>query len=290
VSVLTHKRFHQSERPWLMSDYFVTRRQWKDWMRSRGMSEATITQYGRAVGVLFDELEMEPKDVREEHVLAYLAARGGQGPAKSMDIRAFRSYFGFMSARGIISIDPSADLKAKKKKYAAPDYLNESELGRVMNAARDRSERRFWALQLCYATGVRVGSLCKLKPSDIDVGREVVHVRNAKGGGDYDVPMGDRAVQAATWLLGAYEPRKGPYLLGIVEGTFWMWCREAGVDAEIPRRVHPHLLRHSFATHLVQRGVDIDIVRRLLNHQSLAVTQVYVGDRPEEKQRAVNLV
>jgi site-specific recombinase XerD len=264
-----------------LSEYFDLRRRWLDWMRARSMSEATVKNYSTAVRNFIDAVELEPSEVREEHILAYVGGFGGQGASKNVAIQGLKSFFGWCSDRGIVAANPAADLKAKKKKYADPRYLTVEQIASVLSEAGKVDERRALCLKLLYMTGIRVGSASYIRPGDIDLETGVLHIRIAKGSKPYDTPITVKLRPVLVRLLELWPNPTGyaeqqQYLLGVKDRTIWYWCKEAGNAAGIVG-VHPHLLRHSYATHLLHAGANLEVVRRLMNHESLAVTQQYLG-------------
>lgn len=270
-----------------MTDYFVLKRAWSNWMQGQGMAERTIKTYADVVRNFIDAVQKSPVDVTEEDVLAYVAAHGANGSGRNTVIQGLRSFFGWMSDKGHMERNPATDLKAKKQPQRTPRCLTPEQLKLVLAAADDRDRRRGLALRLLYLSGMRVGSAAKIKPADVDLEAGLLHVRVAKGNRPYDAPISKPLRPVLRELLELHNPERGPYLLNAKDRTIWKWCKEAGLDADIPG-VHPHLLRHSFATHLLRNGADIEEVRLLMNHQSLAVTQVYLSTTRDELRRAAD--
>lgn len=125
-------------------------------------------------------------------------------------------------------------------------------------------------------------------PEDIDLRDSTIAFRTTKGDKPYRVPLGTVGREAAEQLLRLHDPRRGPTLLGVKPGTIWWWVSEAAKKSGV--KASPHVLRHSFATHLRQKGADVEVLRKLLNHQSLAVTQRYFEATDDEARAAVNLL
>jgi integrase/recombinase XerD len=139
-----------------------------------------------------------------------------------------------------------------------------------------------------YATGARVESIADVRPEDIDLRDSTIGFRTAKGSRPYRVPLGSVGQEAAQQLLALHDPSRSVTLLGVKSGTLWWWVSEAAKKSGV--KASPHVLRHSFATHLRQKGADVEVVRKLLNHQSLAVTQRYFEATEDEARAAVNLL
>lgn len=139
-------------------------------------------------------------------------------------------------------------------------------------------------MRLCYYTGARVESLCSIAPGDIDLAQRVVHLKRAKGDKPYVVPLSNEAAGVCRELLAMTLPGAWT-VVGVKPRTFWLWVRQAGEVAGI--HVTPHMLRHSFATHLLNQGVNVRVVQELLNHASLEMTQRYTAVTDPDKAEAV---
>jgi site-specific recombinase XerD len=140
-------------------------------------------------------------------------------------------------------------------------------------------------LMTLYSTGMRRAELCKLKVEDIDSKRMILHIRQGKGGKDRDVPLSPVLLETLREYWRWMRPRT--YLFpGTVNGrradkpitskVIWEACVEAARNAGISKRVSPHLLRHSFATHLMENGADLPTVQMLLGHTDLKPTSIYL--------------
>jgi integrase/recombinase XerD len=136
-----------------------------------------------------------------------------------------------------------------------------------------------------YSTGMRRAELCLLKVEDIDSTRMLIHIRQGKGGKDRDVPLSPKVLETLREYWRWMKPKT--YLFpGTVNGSradkpithkiLWEACREAAQRAGITKAVRPHLLRHSFATHLVEGGADLPTVQALLGHADLKPTSIYL--------------
>lgn len=160
-----------------------------------------------------------------------------------------------------------------------PDILSGTEVDRLLNCIRSVKYRAI--VMVSYAAGLRVGEAVSLKPDDIDSARGVIHVRLGKGKKDRLVPLSQRVL----WLLRAYwkaERPVGAYLFPgmkprthLTERCVRSVLRKAVREAGIRKRVTPHVLRHCFATHLLETGTDVTVVQRLLGHTSLRTTIRY---------------
>jgi site-specific recombinase XerD len=140
-------------------------------------------------------------------------------------------------------------------------------------------------LMTLYSTGMRRAEMCRLKVSDIDSERMVVHIRSGKGGRDRDVPLSEklldtlreywRWMKPKTWLFpGTVDHRRAD--VPITTKVSWEACQQARKRAGIRKRVSPHILRHSYATHMLEAGADIRTIQMLLGHAKLEHTIVYL--------------
>jgi len=178
----------------------------------------------------------------------------------------FRSY----------GLETADTLEPPRRPERLPRYLTEEEvhrlLGSVASSARDSA-----IVHVLAFGGLRVGELCHLKVEDIEFERNILHVRSGKGDKDREVVMEDRSRAAVDRYLsersltGSVSDRLFPVGPVTVERI----VRRAAASAGIPRRVTPHMLRHTLATTLLSRGCDIRYIQKLLGHASVATTQIY---------------
>jgi site-specific recombinase XerD len=167
--------------------------------------------------------------------------------------------------------------------HRVPTVLSPDEVSRLINAASNLQARAI--LMTLYSTGARRSELVRLRVEDIDSKRMIVHIRQGKGGKDRDVPL------SAKWLetLREYWRWKKPrvYLFPSSSGhrgaeqsmsdhAVWYACAEASRHAGLKKRVAPHMLRHSFATHLLESGADLPTIQVLLGHADLEATSIYL--------------
>jgi site-specific recombinase XerD len=175
------------------------------------------------------------------------------------------------------------DLVFPKTPRKLPVVLSPEEVTRLIEAAANLMHRTI--LMVLYATGMRRSEASLLKVSDIDSQRMVIHVRQGKGSRDRDVPLTPKLLEA----LRQYWRWKRPkvYLFPSTSGhrgveqpisdtTVWHACRGAAVRAGIKKRIGPHTLRHSFATHLLEVGTDLRTIQLLMGHQRLEHTTLYL--------------
>jgi len=235
---------------------------------------------------------VEPEDVEPLAVRSFLAhlSRAEVGrKSQARALSAIRSLFRFACREGVMAANPAAAVKAPKQAHPLPRHLRPGEVENLLEspeaegalAARDRA-----ILEILYAAGLRVGELVGLDWDDLDLAGRMLRVLG-KGGKERMVPFGTPAAEATRAWLDHWEGvAKRDY--GIDEPVFLnhrggrLTARSVGriidryvTKAHIAPGVHPHTLRHTFATHLLEGGADLRAIQELLGHSSLATTQRY---------------
>jgi integrase/recombinase XerC len=221
--------------------------------------------------------------------LAYLATRRYAKASIARTAASLRSYFQWCAQRGLIVDDPSVRLSAPSPDSRLPRVLGHQELGQLLEPAggdapgtRPEVARRDDAvLELLYGSGIRVAELCGLDLGDVDLARQVVTV-TGKGSKQRQVLIHRRCAEAvAAWLDGPRATMRTDE--SPAQALFFnrrghrLGPRDVRrlLDRRSPVPTHPHALRHSFATHLLDGGADLRVVQELLGHASLQTTQVY---------------
>lgn len=234
---------------------------------------------------------LEPAQLTTRLLRAYLAWLHEQGYAKTTMARriaAMRSWCRFLCRQGILTVNPAEGLRGPRQERKLPHFLNEQDLARLLEAPpadtplgiRDRA-----ILETLYSAGLRVGELTQLNVADIDVESGLATVRG-KGKRERLALFGPQALAAlGRWLAEreAVAPRaRSQNALYLNKHGTRLTTRSVGrllqkylAQAGLDPRTSPHTLRHSFATHLLDRGADIRSVQELLGHRSLTNTQIY---------------
>ena len=203
-------------------------------------------------------------------------------------ISAIRTYFKFLVGEGIAARDPSERIESPKRWRTLPAVLTVAEVGKLLDAPNTNAllpQRDVALLEFAYATGVRVSELVSLKLQDISFGERVVRVFG-KGGKERIVPFGKTALGRIASYVREVRPRldrgKGRGVLFLnARGTplsrvgAWGIIKANARRAGLSKRVTPHTLRHTFATHLLEGGADLRAVQEMLGHADLATTQLY---------------
>jgi integrase/recombinase XerD len=229
-----------------------------------------------------------------ETYLAELRAAGLSGSTIARRVAALRSFFRHQMLLGARADNPAAELDLPRRHRPLPRTLSPAEAERLIEAAAGttpRAHRDRAIVELLYGAGLRVGEAVALSKSDVDLEGRIVRALG-KGNKERVVPIGRPAVEALRRYLSRGRPfldaRHRPELFlnargGALTraGVFLILRRLAGKAGLEPERVHPHLLRHSFATHLLEGGADLRSVQEMLGHADLATTELYthVSDR-----------
>ena len=220
--------------------------------------------------------------------LAWLHDRKLAKSSIARKLATVRSCFKFLARRGVVELNPARQVRSPKLPKRLPSFLPKDESKELLDLPRERSEgglRDGAILELLYATGLRVAECCGLDRDDVDRRQGTVRVLG-KGGKERVVPVGDEALHAVdSWLAVRGEARGalftnargGRLTTRSVQRIVKRRARAAGID----RRVTPHTLRHSFATHMLGEGADLRLIQELLGHSRLSTTQRYTHVSPE---------
>ena len=267
-----------------------------DYLRDvRRMSPNTVSSYAHDLGALNAYAEkndraIESLDRRELEAFARQLRSRGQSPRSvARAIACVRGYFRFLLLEKKIPVDPAEDLRAPRAWPALPKYLGLDDVDRLLaqpDTSTPRGVRDKALIELLYATGLRVSELLSLKPGDVNLDAGYL---TCIGKGDKQrlVPLGHAAADCVRRYLAEARPalvrgRRSPWLFVNAKGGvrlsrvgFWKVLKEYGVKAGVPRGLSPHVLRHSFATHLLERGADLRAIQMMLGHADLSTTQIY---------------
>jgi integrase/recombinase XerD len=227
-----------------------------------------------------------PEQLR--HYIDHLYQSGLNTRTIARHLTTLRGFYGFLMREGRIQSDPTEHLRAPRPWQNIPKFLNLQEIEKIIAAPdltkstglRDRA-----MMELLYATGLRVSELCRLGLSDFNSGLGFIRT-TGKGNKQRLVPAGKQAIQAVEAYLGQGRPailkgRSSRYLFVTVRGgcltrqAFWKLLAGYGRKAGIFHGLTPHVLRHSFATHLLEGGADLRSVQAMLGHSDISTTQIY---------------
>ncbi len=256
----------------------------------KGAAKNTSDAYRRDLALFWRQLEKEGiqsfQDVREKELVSFLAFLKGQSYASSSICRALvaiKTLFRFLKKEGKIKEDVTHYLDSPKMWQLIPEVLTMEEMERLLAApesttpegARDKA-----ILEVLYASGLRVSEVCGLNIHDLD--DSFVRVKG-KGGKERVIPIAKVAIDAVDHYLVNFrqgaEEEKALFLSTkgkrIDRVTVWKRVKFYAKKADIQRKISPHTLRHSFATHLLENGADLRVIQEMLGHASVATTDRY---------------
>jgi len=259
----------------------------------KGLSPNTQAAYGRDLDqfLLFLGREKTSWDrARESDLAAFVRneSKAGLSPRSlARRISVLKSFYRFLLLDGRLEKNPAIQLTSPKMWMALPKYLSEAEVKSLLgrpDPADSRGLRDRAMLELMYASGLRVSELVGLRLIDVRLKDEFILCRG-KGAKERIVPMGKSAVAAIGRYLEKARPefarketealfltrRGGPF----TRQGFWKILKGHARAAGLQAKVHPHVLRHSFATHLLEHGADLRSVQMMLGHSQITTTQIY---------------
>ncbi|MFP4524139.1 MAG: site-specific tyrosine recombinase/integron integrase [Candidatus Woesearchaeota archaeon] len=249
----------------------------------RGYSEATKQKYVQFNKEFLDFCKKRPDDVEKDDVKKYLAHLVGKEKRAPRSVNLARAALLFFYNQVLEKNFTTINIPKIQK--SLPAVLTKDEVKRLIQAAKTKKSR--FIIQLLYGTGLRVSELVRLKTSDLQLDQGMAWVRGGKGGKD-------RMVLLPMDLYNILE-RKNPETF-VLEGpngqlrerTVQAVVKRAAERAEIPKKVTPHTLRHSFATHLLEAGNDIRVIQELLGHSNVQTTQIYTHVSDDRKRSIKN--
>lgn len=265
----------------------VLRARFLDHLRAeKGVSVHTLRAYAFTLDHLDAHVEragtcLVAAEARDLRGFLFQVGNGRSSATVARHTAAIRTFYGWAAREGFVSDGKAGLLQPPKVGQRAPFVATEEEADRLFDDAPDgRNGLRDRALlETLYGAGLRVGEASALDRGDLDLDGGVIRVRRGKGGKERRVPLGPPAVEALrAWL--AVTPSGGPAVFlnrsGARLGVRSMHriVRDRGLQAGIPG-LHPHAMRHSFATHLLDAGADLRGIQQLLGHESLSTTQRY---------------
>lgn len=261
----------------------------------RRLSPNTVESYARDLAALASfaaarERRVESLERAELEAFARKLMSSGLSPrSAARAIAGVRGFYRFLAAERKIARDPAEDLRAPRAWPALPKYLDLDDVDRLLaqpDASTPRGLRDKALLELLYATGLRVTELLSLKPADVNLDAGYLTCIG-KGDKQRIVPLGHAAADWVSRYVREARPqlvkaRKSPWLFVNAKGGgqlsrvgFWKVLKEYGIKAGLARGLSPHVLRHSFATHLLERGADLRAIQMMLGHADLSTTQIY---------------
>ncbi len=260
----------------------------------KGLADNSINAYAKDIRGFAEYLEN--KDVSADgaskgEVIGFMSEMMGRGLSPRSINRALsvvRRFYNFLILDGIIKRDPTLDIQSPKTWFTLPKTLTSGEVDTLLNLPKGDDPagiRNDAMLELLYATGLRVSELVSLKSEDVNLELGYL-ITKGKGNKERIVPVGEVALaKTRNYLINSrgaiLKGRVSKYLFihrggkGLTRQGFWKIIKRYALLAGITKDVSPHTLRHSFATHLLERGADLRSVQMLLGHSDISTTQIY---------------
>jgi integrase/recombinase XerC len=252
----------------------------------------TITNYERDLRQLTQFCEkqnfehwanLQPNDIRQHIANRHRAGLGGASLQR--ELSAIRSFYSYLLKHNFVTLNPAQYVKAPKTMRKLPKTLDVDQVAGLLDAGADSilEVQDVAMFELFYSSGLRLSELVDLNLTDLDLKDKSLRVQSGKGGKARILPIGSKAIIALeNWFkhrqpnsekeFAVFLSKKGGRISRrAVQARLSEWCIKKGIS----QNVHPHMLRHSFASHLLQSSQDLRAVQELLGHSNIATTQIY---------------
>lgn len=262
----------------------------------KGLSKATVSAYMADLDdfkYFCKKRKISPIGTNRQEILNYLEIIKDAGLTTSTICRrlvTIKTFYKYLVLEKIVGEDETDMMESPKLWKLLPDFLTLEEVEKIISYFHENDPlaiRNQAMIELMYSCGLRVSELLSLKIEDINTEKKLLLIKNSKGGKDRFVPYGNRASELITkyqnesrTTLLKTDPEI-PYLfvskngLKLTRERIWTIIKTATKMCGIKKNVHPHTLRHSFATHLLFNGADLRVIQEMLGHADLATTQIY---------------
>ena len=253
-------------------------------LQRRNYSENTTRSYLHTVEDFARRFQRSPDRLGPQHIREYQAELFQKRKLSPGTVTQRLAALRFFYSKTLKRTWSIAETPYPKKAHPLPTILSQEEVAQLIDAARTPYQRIL--LMTLYATGVRNAELTHLKVSDVDSKRMVVHIQGGKGRRDRDVMLSAKLLEELRAHWHRLRPKPNTWLFPgnryhhgnqpIDTKTTWYACKEAALRAGLKKAVHPHTLRHCFATHLLEAGADLRTIQILLGHRDLKETTIYL--------------
>ena len=271
-----------------------------------GSAENTVMSYRYDLEQFFDFNNKDVCDISRQDLKNYISNLSMQGySAKSVlrKISSLRDFFKFLMTENIIKENPTINLDSPKKEKNLPNFLSQDDILKLIETAKNSDKfifRRNGAMiSLMYASGLRVSELVSLKMSAINFDKKQVFVKG-KGSKERIVPVADETIDYLTVYIDEREcflkNNKSDFLFPsakkpaspVTRDVFFRQLKDLCIVAGIsPNKIHPHILRHSFATFLINHNTGLRSVQKMLGHENISTTEIYTHVLSENLKNAV---
>lgn len=244
-------------------------------IKRKGYRKQSIKNYVSCVESFLHHFidKPQPKAINEADIKAYLSkfAEHNTQRAHHSAIKCFYKYV-------VHQPDKFRFIEYCKRSRKLPIVLSVEEVQKLFNACSNLKHRAIIAMM--YSTGLRVGEVIALKISNIDSSRMIINIQNAKGGKDRQVMLNQNLLDLLRTYFKQYQPKEylfnGQNSVQYSERSIAQFLKHYAEKAGLNKRIYPHLIRHCSFTHLVENGVDINLIQRLAGHQNVKTTNLYI--------------
>lgn len=269
----------------------------------KGAALTTISSYKSDLQQFFSfSGAIAPQDLTEERIekfLQYLQTSGYAPKSMARKLSTLKDFCRFLYSEKVISTNPAAYILTPKQEKPLPKFLSVEEIEQLIDTAFTKKDYRYWRIgvmiELMYATGLRVSELVGLPENAINYGKRLVTLVG-KGNKERIVPIAGRVITAlqeylplreefikknssSTWLFPSLTAISGH----LTRDAFYKDLKKLAADCGIyPSRISPHVLRHSFATHLLNNNADLRSVQKMLGHENITTTEIYTHIIPQK--------
>ncbi|MCA9487008.1 tyrosine-type recombinase/integrase [Candidatus Woesearchaeota archaeon] len=250
-------------------------------LKLRGFSKQTLKMYSLYNKHFLDFIQKDPKQITQDDIKAFLAEKISEEQLSPRTLGLIKAALLFTYNE---LLGNSFEIKTPKVKRSTPVVLNKEELDKLFSAISNIRQRTI--LKLYYSSGLRLSEAIHLRVRDLDVNEGIVWVRNGKGGKDRLTILSDTLKDDLSKCAAGKDPaafiftnKKGEPL---TPRSVQYAMQKAKTKAGLQKEAHVHTLRHSFATHLLEAGVDIRKIQELLGHADLSTTQIYTKVSSEQ--------
>lgn len=261
----------------------------------KNLSNNTLESYGRDLRQFGEFLNEKGRasyiDVNKTTIITYLLYLQKKGRATSTisrNLASIRALYQYLLNKGLVENDPTISLESPKSEKKLPCVLSLSEVERLISQPNENSamgSRDKTMLELLYATGIRVSELVRLDICDVELELDFIKCRGTNSK-ERIIPIGTMAKKALLKYSTEYRDMLAKddekalfvnyYGKRLTRQGFWKIIKRYTKEAKINKKITPHTLRHSFATHLIQNGADLKSVQEMLGHSDISTTQIYM--------------
>lgn len=255
----------------------------------KGRNNKTLIGYESDLRLANDAIAGGLLSANTSQIQKYLSGLPDKPSSIARKASALRGFYKFLMTEKIISHNPTANLELPKRNRALPKFLSAPEIELLISSAGDikNSIRLRAMIELLYASGLRVSELCELPITGVLGDKLLIHGKGAK---ERLVPMHSAAIHALNKWLDARGDNESKYVFPsngktghITRDGFFKILKKCAILAGIdPNRVSPHVLRHSFASHLLAGGANLRAIQTMLGHEDISTTQIYTHVMPEK--------